>query len=71
MQTILCTTFFYGHGFGQFGRLERLEQLFVVIVVWALQLLWSPWWMKRFHHGPAEWVWRWATYGKRPAMRRA
>lgn len=70
MQTVLCTTFFYGHGFGQFGRLERLEQVFVVIAVWALQLLWSPWWMKRFHYGPAEWVWRWATYGKRPPMRR-
>ena len=68
MQTVIATTFFYGHGFGQFGRLERIEQLFFVLTVWALQLIWSPWWLKRFRYGPAEWIWRWATYGKRPGF---
>lgn len=71
MQTVIATTLFYGHGFGQFGRFERIEQLWFVLTVWAVQLVASSWWLKRFRYGPAEWVWRWATYGVRPAFRRA
>ncbi len=33
-----------------------------IVVVWALQLWWSPVWLERFRFGPAEWVWRVATY---------
>lgn len=70
MQTVIATTVFYGHGFGQFGRFERIEQLWFVLTVWAVQLIASPWWLKHFRYGPAEWVWRWATYGRRPVFRR-
>ena len=70
MQTILCTSLFYGHGLGLFGRLERLEQLAVVVGVWILQLAWSPWWLRRFRFGPLEWAWRSLTYGRRQPMRR-
>ena len=71
MHTLIATTFFYGHGFGQFGRLERVEQLAFVIAVWAFQLIASPLWLRRFRYGPAEWIWRWVTNGERPAFRRA
>ncbi len=70
MQTILCTAFFYGWGFGYFERLSRAELLGVVGVVWALQLAWSPLWLRYFRFGPAEWVWRSATYGRLQPMRR-
>ena len=64
LQTILCTTLFYGYGFGLFGKLDRFALLGVVIVVWIIQLLISPLWLKRFRFGPAEWVWRSLTYRK-------
>jgi len=64
LQSLLCTTLFYGHGFGLFGKLSRVEQLGIVGVIWALQLLLSPLWLKYFTFGPAEWVWRCATYWK-------
>ena len=70
LQTILCTTIFYGHGLGWFGSVDRVGQLGVVAGVWALQLLASPLWLRRFRFGPAEWVWRSLTYGARPPMRR-
>lgn len=62
MQTIICTTIFYGHGFGQFGRFERVEQIGVVAAVCAAQLAWSPVWLRYFRSGPFEWLWRSLSY---------
>jgi uncharacterized protein len=70
MQTVLCTLLFYGYGFGLYGKLDRLAQMAVVLVVWALQLWWSPLWLKTFLYGPAEYLWRSLTYGKLPPLRR-
>lgn len=69
-QTLICTTLFYGHGFGLFGTVERTGQILVVAVVWAVQLLWSPWWLKRFRFGPMEWLWRSLTYRNVQSMKR-
>lgn len=33
-----------------------------VFGVWILQLAWSAPWLERFRYGPAEWLWRSATY---------
>ena len=71
LQTVLCTTIFYGHGLGWFGSVDRVGQIGVVAVVWAVQLIASPLWLRRFRFGPAEWAWRSLTYGARPALRRA
>jgi uncharacterized protein len=69
-QTIICTLFFYGHGLGLFGYLERWEQLLFVIGVWGLQIVWSDLWLKRFNNGPLEWLWRCATYMKVVPLRK-
>ncbi len=64
--TVICTTLFYGHGFGLFGHVERWQMLLIVIGVWALQLWWSPLVLRRFRYGPLEWAWRTLTYGRIP-----
>ncbi|MDI1253916.1 DUF418 domain-containing protein [Thermomonas sp.] len=69
-QSVIGTLFFYGYGLGHWG-LGRAWQLVFVMVVFALQIAFSHWWLARFRYGPMEWLWRWATYGKRPAMRLA
>jgi len=69
LATLLCTTVFYGHGLGLFGSVDRLGQLLVVVLVWAIQLIMSPWWLRRFAMGPLEWVLRWATLGHRVPIR--
>ena len=66
LQTVLCTTIFYGHGLGLFASAERYQQLLIVFGVWALQLWLSPIWMRRYSYGPLEWLWRTLTYGRRP-----
>lgn len=56
--TILCTTLFYGYGFGLYGHLSRAELYPIVFAVWALMLLWSKPWLEHFRYGPFEWLWR-------------
>lgn len=70
MQSILCTTFFYGYGFGFYGHLERATLFLVVFTVWILQLVYSPIWLRHFRFGPAEWLWRSLTYWKVQSFRR-
>jgi uncharacterized protein len=70
MQTVLCTTIFYGYGLGWFGYLSRAQLLLVVAAVWMLELAWSAPWLYVFQFGPAEWLWRWLTYLRRPPLLR-
>jgi uncharacterized protein len=70
LQSVVGTLFFYGYGLGYFGRVGRADQVAFVLVVYAIQLVLSRWWLSRFRFGPAEWVWRAATYLHLPPMRR-
>ncbi len=70
LQSLICTTIFYGYGLGLYGHVERAALQLFTLGVWVIQLLWSKWWLERFHMGPFEWCWRSLTYWKRPAFRR-
>jgi uncharacterized protein len=70
VQTLICTTIFYGHGLGLFGRVDRVGQILIVFAIWIAQLLFSLWWMERYRFGPFEWLWRSLTYMKRQPLRR-
>ncbi len=62
LQTLVCTTIFYGHGFGLYGSVERRWQALLTVAVWALCVVFSVLWLRRFRFGPAEWAWRCLTY---------
>ena len=70
MQSVVASAFFYGYGLGHWG-MPRAQQAVFVLVVFGLQVLLSHWWLARFRYGPMEWLWRWMTYGARPALRAA
>ena len=69
-QTLIVTFIFYGHGLGKFGSMERPGMYAIVLGVWALQLVWSPLWLRWFRFGPMEWVWRSLTYLRLEPMRK-
>jgi uncharacterized protein len=69
MHTLICTTLFYGHGFGLFGKINRTGQFLIVALILAFQLWLSPLWLKHFRFGPFEWLWRSMTYRKFQPMR--
>ena len=70
LQSLVCTLVFYGYGLGYFERLPRAWQPLFVVALFALQVVFSRWWLARHRFGPMEWLWRWMTYGSRPPMRR-
>jgi uncharacterized protein len=66
--SIVCTTLFYGYGFGAFGHVNRTGMAGIVLVIWIVQMMLSPFWLERFRFGPAEWLWRSLTYWKLQPM---
>ena len=69
--SLILTTVFYGYGLGFYGHVGRFAQMGFVVAVWALQLWWSPLWLRHFRFGPFEWVWRSLTYWRLQPMARA
>ena len=55
---------------GYWGELQRYQLYFIVFSVWAVQIVVSPIWLRHFHFGPVEWLWRYLTYGSRPPFRK-
>lgn len=55
---------------GYWGALERYQLYYVVLAIWAVQFVVSPIWLNNFHFGPVEWLWRYLTYGTKPAFRK-
>ena len=68
--SIVMTGLFYGWGLGFYAQLGRTELIPVVLVAWALMLLWSKPWLERFRYGPLEWAWRSLTFWRLEPMRR-
>jgi len=65
-QSLICTLIFSGYGLGYFQQLPRAWHIPFAMAVITAQTLFSTWWLGRFSMGPAEYLWRWLTYGKRP-----
>lgn len=70
MQSLLVGLFFYGVGFGMFGKLQRYEIYYVVAATWILQIVWSHIWLRYFRFGPLEWAWRSLTYWKKQPFKK-
>jgi uncharacterized protein len=66
--TLVCTTLFYGYGFGLFGQVQPWQGLLLALVIYGLQIPLSNVWLRYFRFGPFEWVWRSLTYGQAQPM---
>jgi uncharacterized protein len=64
-QTLICTTLFYGWGFGLWGKVGPAAGLLLAIAIFFLiQVPFSRWWLARHECGPLEYVWRRVTYAQ-------
>jgi uncharacterized protein len=68
-QSVVFGWIFYGYGLGLFGRLGVTAAFAIGIVVYAVQVAFSTWWLRRYWYGPVEWLWRTLMYGVPQPMR--
>jgi uncharacterized protein len=69
-QSLVMLLLMTGFGLGLAFRVGYALSIPLKCAIFATQVALSVWWLHRFDFGPAEWVWRWATYGSRPRIRR-
>jgi uncharacterized protein len=69
IQSIVGTFVFYGFGLGLMNNISVLLQVGYVVVLFALQMVFSRWWLDRFRFGLVEWLWRSLTYLKLQPLR--
>lgn len=66
-QSLVMTTLAYGYGFGLYGTITHGQALAMAVALFALQVPLAVFYARRFRFGPAEWLWRAGTYGRRPS----
>lgn len=69
-QSLVYVFVLYGFGLGWLRYDGPVFALGLAVGVFAAQVAFSRWWLSRYRFGPIEALWRWATYGRRPAFRR-
>ena len=61
-QSLLLVPVFYGFGLGAYAFIGQPLSLALGIVLWCLQVWFAHYWIRNFHYGPLEWLWRSATW---------
>ncbi|WP_108822582.1 DUF418 domain-containing protein [Dysgonomonas sp. Marseille-P4361] len=69
-QSVIGVVLFYGFGFNLATKLSFFECMLLGLAVYAVLMLFSSWWIKRYYYGPIEWLWRSLTWFKRFPLRR-
>ena len=66
-QNVLAVLLFSGFGLGLSlgGRIHYGYYLLFAFTIYVIQVYFSRWWLKRYHYGPVEWIWRQLSYAKR------
>ncbi len=67
LQTLICTTLFFGHGLGLYGDLTHSKLLGLGLSVTAMLVLLSWAYLRVFRQGPLEWLLRRLIRWKRPS----
>jgi uncharacterized protein len=65
-QSLVMTTLAYGYGLGLYGTVTHGQALGLSVALFAIQVPLAVLYARRFRFGPAEWLWRAGTYGRRP-----
>jgi uncharacterized protein len=68
LQSLICTWFF--HWTKLYGKVGPAMGLIPTVVLFAIQIPVSVWWLRHYEFGPMEWLWRSLTYGRFQSMRK-
>jgi len=67
IQVALLDLTFSKYGLGL--QVTPLVGLTMAVALFAVDAMFSRWWLARFRYGPFEWLWRSATYGSWQSLR--
>lgn len=67
--SVVCSLLFYGYGLAWFGTFSKLQDVVLCGALFVGEVAFANLWFVHFRMGPLEWLWRWGTYGSRPAFR--
>ena len=68
-QSVAMSLLFLPYGLRLDGKLPVRAYPLIGVIIFASHLPLSTWWLARYRFGPAEWLWRTATYGRLQPMR--
>ena len=68
-QSLIATTLFFSYGFGLYGKINLWQGILITVAIYAIQVIWSHYWLQHYRYGPMEWLWRTLTYGKKQKMK--
>jgi uncharacterized protein len=69
MQSLVFFAVLYGTGLGWLKYAGSTFCMVLAIIGFAGQIAFSQWYLARYRFGPAEWLWRSATYGRWQPLR--
>ena len=70
LHSLVFTTVANSYGLALYGKIRPANALALCFAFYAIQLPFSVWWLRNYNYGPAEWLWRSLTYGRRQPMSR-
>ena len=62
-QGLVGVPLFYGYGLALYRYLGPFYSVLLGAAYFAIQCVFAHLWLKRFHYGPLEWLWRAFTFG--------
>jgi uncharacterized protein len=62
MQSVICCFIFMSYGGGWYGKIGPTMLTLIGVAIYAVQVVFSDWWLTYYRFGPMEWVWRSLTY---------
>lgn len=68
-QSLICSLIFTGYGLALVDKVSPAVEVLIALAIFAVQVLYSHWWLKRHRYGPVEWVLRFLTYWRKPTSR--
>jgi uncharacterized protein len=60
-QALVGVPIFFGFGLGLYRDLGPFGSVLCALALFAAQAVGAGWWMRHFHYGPLEWLWRAGT----------
>jgi uncharacterized protein len=66
LQTVVGLFLFYGYMPGPhlMGHIGSASLLLLGVLIFALQVFFSHWWLQSYGQGPVEWLWRRLAYSR-------